>query len=105
MPYFIRSRSFCAVVSGGIFFVRGKSSSSKTRFLLAYSWNSGFEKTSLSSMMHQPHQSEPVKSIKSNFCLVLASSWAWAKLVSQPLFAAPELFEDSWAVELFEHEM
>src|SRR3954466_15421674 len=56
-------------------------------------------------MMHQPHQSEPVKSIRSSFCLVFASSWAWAKFVSQPLLAEPEPFDVSWAVELFEHEM
>ena len=47
----------------------------------AYSANSGFENTSLFSLMHQPHQSEPVKSSMTSFFSVLAWAWALGKSV------------------------
>ena len=61
----------------------GKSSFTRTNDLAAAVRNSACSKTSLSNRMHQPHQSDPVKSTKRSFLASLAATTAWSKSVIQ----------------------
>src|SRR5262245_42975128 len=81
--YLSASTWFCFFCASLSFFLCGKSTSTGTKFALAYSANSGVEKTSLFSLMHQPHQSEPVKSSITSFFSVLALACAAAASVIQ----------------------
>src|SRR4051812_806901 len=62
---------------------RGKSTSSITRLALAKAANSGLSNTSLFNLMHQPHQSEPVKSMSTSLFSDLAWLSAALKSVNQ----------------------
>ena len=57
--------------------IRRRPSSSSTTFLPAHSANSGLLKTSFFSLMHQPHQSEPVKSISYSVTQVKQPDGSW----------------------------
>src|SRR4051812_13922349 len=81
--YLASSSSLAFFNSGLSFLVCGKSTSTSTRCFLAYSANSGFENTSLCNLMHQPHQSEPVKSSMTSFFSSLAWATALGTSVSQ----------------------
>src|SRR6476660_1976077 len=70
------SCTFCFFSSVGWDFLRGKSSSTRTRLSCAKFLNSCCEKMSLSSLMHHPHQSDPVKLRNRSLWFVLASSCA-----------------------------
>src|SRR6266852_3889044 len=70
-------------------FARGKSTSTATRFFLANSANSGLEKTSLFNLMHQPHQSDPVKSSIISLFSALALACALGRSVSHCTSSAP----------------
>src|SRR6266508_5995722 len=80
--YFFCKASFAFFCSALNFFLRGKSTSTSTRFFFAYSANSALEKTSLWSLMHQPHQSEPVKSRSTIFFSSLALACALGRSVN-----------------------
>src|SRR5207249_5387984 len=70
-------------------FLVGKSTSTRTRFFLAYSVNSDLEKTSLLSLTQKPHQSEPVKSSKTSFFSSLALACALGRSVTHCSSSAP----------------
>src|SRR6266571_901188 len=70
-------------------FARGKSTSTATRFFLAYSANSGLEKTSLFNLIHQPHQSDPVKSSIMSLFSALALACALGRSLSHCTSSAP----------------
>src|SRR5262245_63901889 len=74
---------FCFLSSVGWDFLRGKSSSTSTRLSCAKSLNFGCEKMSLSSLMHHPHQSDPVKLRKRSLWFAFASSCALVQSCSQ----------------------
>ena len=57
----LASSRFCLIMFSGSFFHLGKSSSTKTTLSSGHFLNSGKLKTSLFNLMHQPHQSLPVK--------------------------------------------
>jgi hypothetical protein len=77
LNFFARS-SFCFFSSFGSSFLRGKSTSSRTTFFLAQSWNSLVPKTSAPSLMHPPHQSLPEKSARMTFFSFLAVASAFS---------------------------
>src|SRR5215831_14342383 len=62
---------------------RGKSTSTSTRLSFAKSRNALELRTLLRRALHGGHQSEPLKSIKTNFFSALAWAWALEKSVSQ----------------------
>src|SRR5262249_37828127 len=68
--------------------LRGKSTSTSTKFAAAYWANSGVVNTSLSSLMHHGHQSEPVKSISTSLFSAFACASAFGRSMDQPAFAA-----------------
>src|ERR1043166_6222263 len=79
--YLAANSSLAFFNSAVCFLPCGKSSSTRTRFFFAYSVNSGLEKTSLCNLMHQPHQSEPVKSSITSFFSALALATAFGTSV------------------------
>src|SRR5438093_8835045 len=76
---------FCASLSG---FLRGKSTSTSTRFLVANFWNSDVSSASFLNLMHQPHQSDPVKSINTSLCSAFALACALDRSVNHSVSAA-----------------
>src|SRR5437879_173324 len=91
MLYFFCSSWLAFFWSALCCFWRGKSTSTRTRFFFAYSENSGLEKTSLLSLIHQPHQSEPVKSSMTSLFSALALAWALERSVIHCRSSAPAL--------------
>src|ERR1035437_9452901 len=87
MPYFLANSAFWSFNFLLCFFSCGKSTKTQTMFALAKVLKSTLLKTSLSSFMHQPHQSEPLKSSSMYRLDLLAFVDAFAKSVSHP--AAP----------------
>src|SRR5213594_52080 len=77
---------FMALVMGFFF---GNSISRRTRFWAAKVSNSGLENTSFFSLMHQPHQSEPVKLTRMTLLSLRAAAWASFMSVSQLAAVAP----------------
>src|SRR6267142_3100336 len=75
--------TFCFFSSVGWDFLRGKSSSTRTRLSCAKFLNCGCDRTSLSNLMHHPHQSDPVKLRKRSLWLDFASSSALFQSCSQ----------------------
>ena len=82
MPYFCCAARFFVFTSSDCGFLFGKSSSTSTNFLVAAS-KAGRSKTSFFSLMHQPHQSLPVKSTRMSFFSLAATFLASSRSVSQ----------------------
>src|ERR1700745_1598689 len=83
MAYFLANSSFWLFSFGLWAAFLGKSTFTRTRFFAAKSKNCEPSKTSLSILMHQGHQSEPVKSSRIYLCSCAACLDAAAKSVCQ----------------------
>src|SRR4029077_2232120 len=81
--YFWASSMFCFLSSVGWDFLRGKSSSTRTRLSCAKFLNCGCDRTSLSNLMNHPHQSDPVKLRKRSLGFEFASACALLQSCSQ----------------------
>ena len=84
MAYFSWSFSFCSFNSLGSSLFCGKSNSRRTKCLGETALKPSVVKTSFCSLMHQPHQSEPVKSIRMSLLSFAAAVFASSKFVTQP---------------------